>query len=285
MAFISSPKTRVSGILFAGLVLLSSLGTLPGAFGATTALDGFNPNANGTVNTVLIQPDGKILMGGYFTQLHPYGGAATASNFIARLNHDGTVDTTFGANANGVVRAMALQADGKILVAGNFSAFQGTGSNTLVGRSYIARLNTDGSVDTSYNPNVNGVVYAVAVDAAGRAVIGGTFTAVQANGAAAATTRNHIARINVDGTVDTSFDPNADKTVLALAVQPNGQIVVGGGFSKFQPNGASTTTSRNCAARLNSDGSIDTGFDPEPNGSVMAILVLPSGQIVLGGQF
>ena len=98
-------------------------------------------------------------------------------------------------------------------------------------------------------------------------------------------TRNHVARLNADGTLDASFDPNADKTVLTLALQANGQIFIGGGLATLQPNGASTPTTRSCAARVNSDGSLDTGFDPEPNGSVSTSLVLPDGQLILGGEF
>ncbi|HZZ20517.1 MAG TPA: putative Ig domain-containing protein [Opitutaceae bacterium] len=279
MAFISTPKTRSSGILFAGLALLSSLGAFSTAFSATTPIDGFNPNPNGTVNVVLTQPDGKILMGGYFTNLSPYGSPTVAANFVARLNHDGTPDSGFTASANGIVRAMALETNGQILLGGTFTAMAGTGSTSATTRNYIARLNADGTLDANFNPNANGVVYAVATQSDGKVLIGGAFTAV------GGTTRNHIARLNADGSLDTTFDPSADKTVLALAVQANGQIIVGGGFASFSPNGSSSTIARSCAARLNVDGSVDTSFDPEPNASVLAILILPNGQIVLGGQF
>jgi len=286
MPFLSTPSTRRPGIHLAGLVLIASLGFLPDALAVSSANDGFDPHANNIVNTVLLQPDGKILVGGYFTQFLPFGTSSpTGSAYIARLNHDGSVDTTFGPQANGVVRAMALEPNGQILVSGGFTSIQGTGGSTQVTRNYLARLNADGSLDTGFNPNVNGVVYAIACQPNGQVVIGGEFTAVQANGAAAPTTRNHIARLNADGSLDATFDPNTDRPVLSLGIQTNGQVVVGGGFSSFQPNGAASSTTRNCVARLNSDGSLDTSFDPEANGSVAAILVLPSGQIVIGGEF
>jgi uncharacterized delta-60 repeat protein len=252
---------------------------------STLPIDGFDPSPNGIVNTILIQPDSKILMGGYFTQVHPYGMPGSGHGYIARLNHDGSVDGTFSPNANGVVRFMALQPNGQIIIAGEFTAIQPTGGTTQVTRNYVARLNADGTLDSEFNPGVNGIVYAVAVQSNGQIVIGGSFTSVQPNGAGSPTTRNRIARFNADGSLDTSFDPNADKPVLAIAVQPNGQIVIGGGFSMLQPNGASAATTRSCAARLNTDGSLDTGFDPEPNGSVSSIVVLPNGQIVMGGEF
>src|SRR5436189_5815022 len=88
-----------------------------------STLDGFDPNANGVVRVVVVQPDGKILIGGDFTTLAPNGGATVTRNHIARLNADGTLDTDFNPNANSFVYAIALQADGKILVGG---AFNGT---------------------------------------------------------------------------------------------------------------------------------------------------------------
>ncbi len=285
MPFLSTPKTRATGLRFAGLVLMASLGAINGARAAVSANDGFDPNANGDVNAVVIQPDGKILMGGYFTQLHPFGNPTSGNAYIARLNHDGTVDGSFSPQANNVVRTLTLQPNGQILVGGQFTTLQGTGSGTPATRNFAGRLNADGSLDTVFNPNTNGVVYAMLYQTNGQIVIGGSFTTVQPNGASTAITRNHIARFNTDGSLDMSFDPNADKTVLSLGLQANGQIVVGGGFATLQPNGATTPTNRSCAARVNSDGSLDTTWDPEPNGSVSNILVLATQEVVLGGEF
>ena len=91
-----------------------------------SALDGFDPNANGAVRVVVVQPDGKILIGGDFTTLSPNGGAPVTRNRIARLNPDGTLDTAFNPNANGAVYAIAVQADGKILVGGAFTQHRRT---------------------------------------------------------------------------------------------------------------------------------------------------------------
>jgi uncharacterized delta-60 repeat protein len=272
-------------IRFAGLALLAAAGVALKAQFVSPSSDGFDPSADGIVNTLAVQQDGKILMGGYFTQLHPFGYPASGHAYIARLNHDGSVDAGFSPNANGVVRVLALQPNGQVIIGGQFTAIQPTGGGAAVTRNYAARLNADGSLDPVFNPNANGVVFAVALQPNGQIVIGGSFTSVQPSGAPSPTTRNHIARFNVDGSLDTSFDPNTDRPVLALAVQPNGQIVVGGGFSTLTPNGAATATKRSCVARLNSDGSLDTGFDPEANGSVDVIAILPGGQIIIGGQF
>src|SRR5438477_3362521 len=117
---------------------------------AQSALDGFNPNANDTVNVVVVQPDGKILIGGDFTALAPNGGATVTRNHIARLNSDGTLDTAFDPNANGDVYAIALQKDGKILVGGYFN-----GKKRMGGRpgNRTARLDPRTGAAGSWAPN------------------------------------------------------------------------------------------------------------------------------------
>jgi uncharacterized delta-60 repeat protein len=280
-----SPRPPLSNLRIMGLLLLAVTGTaLRAQVAASVVGDGFDPNANGIVNVVAVQPDSKILLGGYFTQLRPDNGPVSGNGYVARLNHDGSVDGSFNPQANGVVRALVLQPNGQVIIGGDFTTVQSTGSTTPLVRNHVARLNADGTVDSVFNPNANGAVFAVAYQPNGQIVIAGSFTTVQPNGSPT-TTRNHIARFNVDGSLDTTFDPNTDRTVLALAVQSNGQIVVGGGFTEFTPNGASTGSIRNCVARLNADGSLDTVWDPEPNGSVDAILIDPDGNILLGGEF
>ena len=88
-----------------------------------SALDGFDPNANGTIRVVVVQPNGKILLGGDFTMVQ-----GVTRNRIARLNPDGTLDTAFNPNANAPVYSIALQPDGKILVGGDFN-----GANSIGG--------------------------------------------------------------------------------------------------------------------------------------------------------
>src|SRR5437667_6266090 len=117
-------------MFFVAMLLTSGTATMWGQ----SALDGFDPNANGTVRVVVVQPDGKILIGGAFTTLSPNGGAAVTRNHIARLNPDGTLDSAFDPNANFTVYSIAVQADGKILAGGFFSSI---GGQT---RNYIARL-------------------------------------------------------------------------------------------------------------------------------------------------
>src|SRR3954469_26058547 len=113
-------------LLLSKIFLLGSCAVLC----AQSALDGFDPNANGSIRAVAVQSDGKILIGGDFTSLAPNGGASVTRNHIARLNPDGTLDSAFNPNANGTVRTIVLQADGKILVAGNFNGTNSIGGQT-----------------------------------------------------------------------------------------------------------------------------------------------------------
>src|SRR5262249_30244166 len=138
---------------------------------ATGALDtGFNPGADNTVDAVAVQADGKILVGGGFTMLGGGGMGTATRNRIGRLNAGGTLDRSFDPGANGVVQAIAVQTDGKILVGGGVTRL---GSGT---RNKIGRLNADGTLDMSVNPGANNTVFAIAVQADGKTLVGGFFT-------------------------------------------------------------------------------------------------------------
>src|SRR2546421_306576 len=151
---------------------------------AQSALDGFDPNANGFVHVVVVQPDGKILLGGEFTTLAPNGGPAVTRNHIARLNPDGTLDTAFNPNANSGVYAIAVQADGKILAGGIFTTIGGEA------RNHIARLDATTGLADSFNPDADNTVYTIAVQADGRVLAGGSFTEIGGQ------TRHRIARLD-----------------------------------------------------------------------------------------
>ena len=178
-----------------------------------------------------MQPDGKILAGGFFTNL-----AGQARNRIGRLNADGTLDGSFNPGANNWVRVFAVQADGKVLVGGQFTNLAGQV------RNYIGRLNADGTLDAGFNPDANDWVDSIVVQTDGKILVSGWFTHV------AGQTRNRIARLNPDGTLDLTFDPNASYGVSALALQADGKILAGGYFDSLcgQPH--------NYLARLNNTG-------------------------------
>ncbi|MBN8458004.1 MAG: choice-of-anchor D domain-containing protein [Verrucomicrobia bacterium] len=223
---------------------------------------GFFPSADSTVQTLAMQPDGKILAGGLFSTL---GGLPR--NRIARIDTDGTADPTFNPGANDKVNAIAVRPDGKIMVGGKFSVIAG------VSRNSAARLNENGTPDGSFVPIINGEVVALTVQADGKVLIGGAFTSV------GGITMNRIARLNADGTPDTSFNPGSNGTVYALAVQPDGNIVIGGTFTNI------AGTVRNRIARLKPNGTLDSTFNPNSNAAVNTIAIQPDGRILLGGNF
>jgi uncharacterized delta-60 repeat protein len=232
----------------------------------------FNPRtgANGDPLSIILQPDGKILIGGYFTS---YNGITR--NRIARLNSDGSLDSSFtpGTGANFVVESMVLQPDGKILIGGQFTIYNGTT------RYLIARLNEDGSLDTSFNPGTGqvGRIRTMVLQFDGKILVGGYFSSF--NG----TNRNGIARLNSDGSLDTSFDPGigTDNTVSSIVLNSNGKILIGGFFSSY--NGVKT----NGIARLNGDGSLDSSFqsDSWANSGIFCMVQQPDKKILIGGVF
>ena len=174
--------------------------------------------ANNIIRKILVQPDGKIIVVGDFTII----GGVTRGR-IARINTDGSIDQTFGAagGANSSIFDAALQPDGNIVIAGNFS-----GVNFNSNFKNLARLNSTGTLDATFNPAVEGGVQSLRLQSNGKILIGGGF--YQVSGAA----RYKIARINADGTLDGSFNAGtgADDAVLTIDVQANSKVVIGGSF-------------------------------------------------------
>jgi uncharacterized delta-60 repeat protein len=225
---------------------------------------------NGVVYSTVIQNDGKILVGGQFTV---YGGETRQR--IVRLNSDGSLDTTFDSSsgANGVVYAIAIQDDGKILIGGDFTEYKG------IARQRIARLNSDGSLDTTFDSSsgADGVVYAIAIQDDGKIVVGGWFYKY------GGVTRQGIARLNTNGSLDTTFDSSSgtNSLVETVAIQSDGKILIGGCFTSYGG------VARKYLARVNSDGSLDMGFDTSngPDDYVLILTIQSDGKILIGGQF
>ncbi|MDQ6633056.1 MAG: hypothetical protein M3Y82_15090, partial [Verrucomicrobiota bacterium] len=241
---------------------------------AQSALDGFDPNANGQVRVFVVQPDGKILIGGDFTTLSPNGGVAVTRNRIARLNPDGTLDAAFDPNAGNAgsqVFSIALQADGKILAGGSFISIGGQTRNR------IARLDPVTGLADTFNPNANANVYSIAVQADGRVLAGGQFTNIGGQ------TRFRIARLDaVTGAAD-SFSPDANNVVYSIVVQPDGKILIGGTFNTVSFTTVAVT--RNNIARIDAVTGAADSFDPNANGAVYSIAVQADGKVLVGGNF
>ncbi|HQQ73900.1 MAG TPA: RHS repeat-associated core domain-containing protein [Pseudomonadales bacterium] len=237
------------------------------AFGATGADD--------RVAAIVYQrPSGssttKLILGGHFQNLN-----GTAAPYLARLNTDGSIDSTFAAIPDSNVSTIALDAGGNVVIGGDFSHVNSSSA------AHIARLNpASGSLDTTFasNASTNGSVAAVAPQSSGKIVVGGDFTLADSASA------SRIARLNSDGSLDTAFAGNAtvDGHVLALAIQTISSvdsILVGGSFTHV--NGTSIAS----LARLHNDGTLDTGFTATVNGSISTIRVQADGKILLGGAF
>ncbi|HEY1112749.1 MAG TPA: T9SS type A sorting domain-containing protein [Chitinophagaceae bacterium] len=245
-------------------------GSLDAYFNNGSGVNGTPGGANGPVYSIVLQGDGKILIGGWF---HYYNG--TARNYIARLDREGQLDPSFdpGSAVPGGLTTMAMQEDGRILVAGTYTDQSGAI------RYYLTRLNSNGSADATFNPGkgVNNAITALAVLPDGKILIGGNFTTF--NG----TTRNRIARLNKDGGLDNSFNPTtgANGTIQALAVQADGRILIGGDFTSYRG------TARNRIARLSGNGNIDATFDPGTgtNQGISALTLAGDGKIFIGGSF
>ena len=258
-------------ILFAGefRAIGSTTRNLIARVTAAGLLDsGFDPNVGGSypsVHCVMVQPDGMILLGGYFATV---GGAGRYG--IARVNGAGALDTSFNLNLNGIVSSVAVQADGKILLGGSFTSVGGTA------RTNLARVNASGLLDTSFNPNLSGTIESLTVQADGKILLGGSFSTV------GGTAHANLARLNANGTADTNFNQSVSGTVKSLALQADGAILLGGNFT------AVGGTARANLARLDASGALDVGFNPNaPGGSfgVLSVAVQADGKILLGGDF
>ncbi|CAB4869182.1 MAG: hypothetical protein F2799_03145 [Actinobacteria bacterium] len=215
---------------------------------------------------------GAIAVGGFFLR------------GVSRLTSAGVYDTTFNPEvtsaANDTVSAIVPQSGGQILIAGNFTRYNG------ILRKRIARLGADGTLDDGFvSPGADGQILAMAEVAGGKILIAGEFTKIGTQDA------KGLARLNADGSLDTGFNVglgpaiSGSATVPAIytiGVQTDGSIIVGGNFTQF----AGATAGR--LARVYDDGTLDTLFNVGgvgADGSVYAIKTLTSGTALIGGDF
>lgn len=219
------------------------------------------------IAAIVLQPDGKVLIGGFFTNVD-----GIASRGIARLNADGSLDSNFstGTGPDNLVTTVALQSDGKIVIGGYFTHVNG------FARQYLARLNTDGSLDTNFTAGANNYVFSILVQSDDGIIVGGMFSTI------AGANLTAIARLNSDGTIDSSFNPVngvGSWNVFGAALQSDGRILIGGDFQTLDG------TQHPGIARLNADGTVDTGFNASANNLVTSFALQADGKIIIGGQF
>ena len=270
-------------------LLFSQDGTLDPTFGT----GGIVTTSSGTFNVygygIAFQSDGKIVVVGAQDNV-------SSSDFIvARYNNDGTLDPTFDSDGivnidfgggYDVARNLAIQSDGKIIVAGYSDA-----------SFAIARLNPDGTLDTSFDSDgkvltAGGKGFDVAIQTDGKIVVAGNITTGGSDDDFA------LIRYNTNGSLDTSFDSDGIVTTninfwfdfaKSLVIQEDGKIIVAGDFR----NGSQYDIA---VVRYNSDGSLDTSFDSDgivttdvilnssqSNDLAYTVLTQPDGKIVVGG--
>jgi uncharacterized delta-60 repeat protein len=245
------------------------------------------PSRVAGVASVAVQPDGRILIG------LAYGANAVNGVLrpgIARLEPDGSLDLSFKAHITGpsattptevLVRSIILQPDGKILISGDFLSVGGEP------RRGLARLNSDGSLDHEFVPDLPaefapsiGFIFTktLALQPDGKIVVGGARTGPTS-------ARGLIVRLQPDGRVDPTFRVALETTdffASAIVVQPDGKILLAGWGHTINGVG------RRGVARLHADGRLDVGFDPgaaHADRFVNCMALQPDGTVVLGGSF
>lgn len=236
---------------------------------------------DGTILVFVLQPDGKILVGGGFTKI-----ANVAAGRLARLNPDGTLDATFAAGTGfsrtdfyaPQVTDILVQPDGKLIVSGNFTRYQGQPVGGIV------RLLADGTLDPTFQTgagfgmNDGNMVFDIAFDASGRILVGGEFTSY--NGTAV----TRIARLLPNGQLDPAFvqgSTGPNWFVKSIGLGPDGSIYLGGSFSFFG------SVYRPGLLRLNADGTLDTAFNPNfwYTPQVDQVQVQTDGAVIVCGKF
>jgi uncharacterized delta-60 repeat protein len=268
--------STVRGLVRYGIARLNGDGSGDPGFDARMGKDS-------SVACVALQPDGRVLIGGAFTSVN-----GISRNGIARLNADGTLDRTFdpGLGIDGLtspsVLALAIQPDGKLVIAGRFGSINGEN------RDNMARLNSDGSLDRSFNASIEGSyadVLALALQPDGKVLVAGEWATIDNED-----NFSGLARLNADGSLDYAFFPDSFDVsigyIQAIALQPDGKVLVSGGVSIFR-NGDQDETG---FARLNPDGSADLSFALDlgltyPNGPVTSIALQADGKVLIAGGF
>ncbi|HWU51687.1 MAG TPA: hypothetical protein VN153_02630, partial [Tahibacter sp.] len=268
-----------------------------------------------TVTAILLQPDGKVVMAGYWR-----APSMLTTIVLARFNADGSPDAGF---VNPVVDSyystittLALDKDGKLLVGGKFTSVAG------VAQTGIVRLNGDGTLDAGFHADVDADVMTIQPQPDGKILIGGWFgtvngvgrtriarldaqgqldtgfvpaltddvflnvqnIALQADGSMAIAGfadgyMGHVGRLNADGTTDPSLELTADGPIAGLGQQADGKLLVTGDF------GTIAGGTRQRLARLQADGTLDAGFSVNVDGAINSVAQLNDGRLLITGPF
>lgn len=257
-----------------GLARLKSLdGTLDDAFDPSK-------DAGTVISAIALLPDThSILVGGAFSQM-----ASTSCSNIAAISDTGGayLNNFSGGVTGGDVYAVLVQG-GRIVLGGDF----------LAPSKFLARFYANGNPDNAFNASPDAAVRSLALQPDGKILLGGDFTHMTASNYPLGKERNHLARLKTDLSLD-NFDPSADGRVASIVQQPDGKILVAGSFTRIlqpashnPPDGTfvGPAVIRNRVARLNPDGTLDPGINPDADAVVAAIALQPDGKFLVGGNF
>lgn len=225
-----------------------------------------------SVNSIALQADGKILVGGSFDTIN-----GQFAGRIVRLHPDGAIDTSFhtGRGIGTIVNDIVVQPDQKIVIGGIFSTYDSIPYN------YIVRINPDGSIDTTWNAGsgTNGAVDDLALQPDGKILIGGDFTMYGGNGVNYLQFR--LARANTNGSSDATFSQaGASRSVRSIVVQPDSMILIAGRFTYYE------SVAMNHIARLLPGGTLDAfHIGTGANEDIEKTCLLNDGKMIIAGHF
>lgn len=224
---------------------------------------------DGSIRTVVVTSDNKILVGGSFTTYNTVN-----YNNIIRLNTDGTIDTTFviGSGLDNIVQFILLTSDNKILVGGNFTSYNGV----VVGN--IVRLNTDGSLDGSFiqGKGFDNSVLTIVETWDNEYIVGGSFTIYDGYDC------NRIARLKNDGSFDNTFESGKafNNTINKILIDNQGKYIVGGFFDSYNGKGVYNL------CRLLDNGKLDKTFVTNILNNTVTDMIFDSrNRLILAGDF
>jgi uncharacterized delta-60 repeat protein len=258
-----------NGFTHSSIVRLNSNGSYDPSF-IGSIYDNSTATGPGKVETICVQADGKIVVGGTFG----FSNGAPVTNLM-RLNANGSTDASFvvGSGTNNAVRSIVQQPDGKLLLGGYFTQFNGQTANRLL------RLLPNGTPDNTFQPGAgpNDAVMRIRLRPDGSMILMGAFT--QYSGVL----RGRVAHISATGSLNATFSSGAgaNNIVYDVLSLPNGQLLAGGLFKSFD------NSVRTGLARFSSAAILDPGFalNLEIRGNLENVWPLNSGKLLIQGRF
>lgn len=273
--------TQYNGTNVSNLIRVNSNGTLDSTFNFENPFIGNDSESYyiDTIRSITLLSDGKLIVAGNGSVSGNFG-----RTIIFKLNSNGEIDNSFivgnGSGSTSGYITTTNQTDGKILIGGRFTSFNGVAKNNLV------RLNSNGSIDNSFttppnlyvSPTLDGVV-TIAIQTDGKILVGGDLW-INNSGTLSS---KFLIRLNSSGSLDSTFNTGNgfDGSVYSIKLN-NNKIIVGGFFSSYKDQ-----PTQQSIIRLDMNGNKDTSFNYGTgfNSAVSSILIQSTGEILIGGHF